>query len=460
VRWEQEFNRKCVAPSERNIQFIEHNVDGFLRGDIASRYAAYAVGRNWGWLSADDVRERENMNPLPNGQGTIYLVPTNMAPANRLNEIIDKQVAPPPVSAPPPVDPKAPPDGTAAGRAAEVFAAEIRALTERTEAHLARAIAAETNSTSSDMDAVAALDEAKTQREAAADLQRQILALTIAKDEAEAEATRAREAAADETAVVAVLMRERDAAIQDRDSRVTALDSQIGVLHLQCAGAREGQATTEAERARLQAALETAETARRTLEQERDALQAAAAVPDPHLAELAAQAAALATDVAAAVAATAQAVADRQVADDAAVAVTQADQARRVRIVIAHRGLIVDAVQRLLQREADRARKAQASPEKLTRWMDGFYPLHDEVCRSTLRPVVQAWLAAVSSEEPIEAALERVVRQHVETSTLQLKVVLEDADNETLAPALERVLRRWETERAEATADRLTKEIA
>lgn len=93
VRWEQECNRKLVSRPERNIQYVEHLVEGLLRGDIASRYSAYAVGRQWGWLCADDIRGLENMNPLPNGQGQIYLVPQNMAPADRIHEVIDAQVA-------------------------------------------------------------------------------------------------------------------------------------------------------------------------------------------------------------------------------------------------------------------------------------------------------------------------------------------------------------------------------
>lgn len=80
VRLEQEFNRKLfpVGPF-----FCEHLVDGLLRGDIASRYNAYAIGRNWGWLSADDVRRMENMNPLPDGQGESYLIPVNMMRADQ-----------------------------------------------------------------------------------------------------------------------------------------------------------------------------------------------------------------------------------------------------------------------------------------------------------------------------------------------------------------------------------------
>ena len=48
--------------------------------DIQSRYNAYQVGRNGGWLSPDDMRELENMNPLPGGQGQSYMVPLNMTP--------------------------------------------------------------------------------------------------------------------------------------------------------------------------------------------------------------------------------------------------------------------------------------------------------------------------------------------------------------------------------------------
>jgi len=58
--------------------YPEFLIEGLLRGDIATRYAAYAIGRQWGWLSADDIRELENMNKLPDGQGGQYLVPLNM----------------------------------------------------------------------------------------------------------------------------------------------------------------------------------------------------------------------------------------------------------------------------------------------------------------------------------------------------------------------------------------------
>jgi len=81
VRWEQELMVNLLLPSERDKYVIEFLLTGLMRGDIESRYKAYAIGRQWGWLSADDVRELENMNPIPNGRGDNYLIPLNMMPA-------------------------------------------------------------------------------------------------------------------------------------------------------------------------------------------------------------------------------------------------------------------------------------------------------------------------------------------------------------------------------------------
>jgi len=82
VRWEQAINRDLFLPEERKTYFAEHLIDGLLRGDIQSRYQAYATGRQQGFLSANDIRAMENMNPIDNGD--IYLVPLNMVPANQI----------------------------------------------------------------------------------------------------------------------------------------------------------------------------------------------------------------------------------------------------------------------------------------------------------------------------------------------------------------------------------------
>ncbi len=80
VRWEQAINQRLLAGS--GLFFAEHSMEGLLRGDIASRYAAYAVGRQWGWLSVNDIRGLENMNPVEGGD--MRLQPLNMAPLGSL----------------------------------------------------------------------------------------------------------------------------------------------------------------------------------------------------------------------------------------------------------------------------------------------------------------------------------------------------------------------------------------
>ena len=83
VKWEQAIWSKLLLPRERSEFFAEFNVDGLLRGDIASRYTAYSTGRNGGWLSRNDIREKENMNPIPGGDD--YLTPLNMTQLNALD---------------------------------------------------------------------------------------------------------------------------------------------------------------------------------------------------------------------------------------------------------------------------------------------------------------------------------------------------------------------------------------
>lgn len=79
VRWEQRLQAALLTSSERASGiFFEFNIDGLLRGDIQSRYAAYAVGRQWGWLSPNDVRGLENQNPREDAGGDAYHEPLNM----------------------------------------------------------------------------------------------------------------------------------------------------------------------------------------------------------------------------------------------------------------------------------------------------------------------------------------------------------------------------------------------
>lgn len=72
TRIEQRMQMSLLDPAERRTYFVEHLITGLLRGDVKTRYDAYSIGRNNGWLNADEIREMENMNPIPDGAGQVY----------------------------------------------------------------------------------------------------------------------------------------------------------------------------------------------------------------------------------------------------------------------------------------------------------------------------------------------------------------------------------------------------
>ena len=79
IRWEQSLQQSLILPSEKPTYFIKFNLDGLLRGDYASRMNGYSTARQNGWMSANDIRELENMNRIPAEEGgDLYLVNGNM----------------------------------------------------------------------------------------------------------------------------------------------------------------------------------------------------------------------------------------------------------------------------------------------------------------------------------------------------------------------------------------------
>lgn len=79
----------CLTPAEREIYKVEHNLEGLMRGDILSRYRAYAIGRQWGWLSVNKILNRENENEIGE-KGDEFLNPLNMVPAGQDNQQNDQ----------------------------------------------------------------------------------------------------------------------------------------------------------------------------------------------------------------------------------------------------------------------------------------------------------------------------------------------------------------------------------
>ena len=78
-RWEQSIVRSLLSQNEKKEYFVKFNVDGLLRGDYQSRMNGYAVGRQNGWMSANDIRELENLDRIPEEDGgDLYLINGNM----------------------------------------------------------------------------------------------------------------------------------------------------------------------------------------------------------------------------------------------------------------------------------------------------------------------------------------------------------------------------------------------
>lgn len=81
IRWEQSIQRSLLNSEEKKKYFAKFNVEGLLRGDYQSRMNGYAIGRQNGWMSANDIRELENLDRIPaEDGGDLYLINGNMLP--------------------------------------------------------------------------------------------------------------------------------------------------------------------------------------------------------------------------------------------------------------------------------------------------------------------------------------------------------------------------------------------
>lgn len=520
VRWEQEINRKLIAASERRQQYVEHLTDAILRGDIQSRYAAYAIARQWGWMSVNDIRERENMNPLPDDEGQMYLVPLNMSPADRLDEIIDKQVAPDPT--PTPNAPSAASD-EAEDEDDDENEADVESERARTIEILRTDVELARHEAQTAQDALKAAVEGRNKAEAEAGLEG---ALRL---ETEARERELRDRVAAAEAVVASLTTKLGL-LEELAARPTLTRADVvapEALTREVATVRDAVSADAAQTAEALGVLQAA------VDAQQDALTAQVAAVADRLSNLEAVPAAIVEPVVAQVAAAAQdtraglaVVTERQEqlealtdgvtdqlsaltqrlaalehaaeqavlvppdvvtsADLSAVrdalhaqttaaleavvarvletrtnateAQARAQAARDAQVVAAHRTLIVEALHRVLRIETDRARRA-ATPEKLEAWMERFYTTHADVATAVLLPAVRAHCVWAGRADQAEALTRRAVTDHVETSMRELRVALA-APPEEVPGAIARTLARWETERPAQLADALVQEGA
>jgi len=84
VNWEKKLNSRLLTDEERGQGYtFEFDLDALMRGNTTQRYTAYALGRNGGWLNANEIRRKERMNPI--GQiGDLFLQPVNYVPLGTL----------------------------------------------------------------------------------------------------------------------------------------------------------------------------------------------------------------------------------------------------------------------------------------------------------------------------------------------------------------------------------------
>ncbi|MBQ6052264.1 MAG: phage portal protein [Clostridia bacterium] len=90
IRWEQSIQRTLLSTDEKKDYFVKFNVEGLLRGDYQSRMTGYATARQNGWMSANDIRELENLDRIPKEDGgDLYLVNGNMKPLAKADTFTD-----------------------------------------------------------------------------------------------------------------------------------------------------------------------------------------------------------------------------------------------------------------------------------------------------------------------------------------------------------------------------------
>lgn len=101
IRWEQSMTRVLLMDSEKPRYFIKFNLDGLLRGDYQSRMNGYAIGRQNGWMSANDIRELENLDRIPAEEGgDLYLINGAMTKLADAGAFAGLNATPAPLEAP------------------------------------------------------------------------------------------------------------------------------------------------------------------------------------------------------------------------------------------------------------------------------------------------------------------------------------------------------------------------
>jgi hypothetical protein len=388
-----------------------------------------------GALSVNDILALEDMNPI-GPSGDLHLVPLNMVPLERYDEMIDAQIAakkPKEIAAPKPepaVDEETQRKLVQALEERDAAVAEARAHQERV-----REKEAEIATQAGVLEAV---------RTAAAEQAERAHVAGAGRDVAVLEAEEARRA------VVA-----HQALLEQRQAELTALEA--ARLELETRAAAAEQATRDASEQAAARACEVEEARAASAAAEARIVEEAARAAEAEAARLSSveQEAtlrqaheAVTRDVQTFTTRATELESDLQKRKDA-------ELDRLTRVVAAHRGLIVHAVQRLLRPEVDRARRRQATPEQLRKWVDAFYVTHRDVCADEFYPAVMTHLAWKRSDDDPREVARAMAEAHCDDSVRQLQTVLDGSDPEEFHATLERMLIRWEQERPTQLADKV-----
>jgi HK97 family phage portal protein len=89
IRWAQEYRRKLFGGTRQNRFIVCHDPHNIQMMETNSRYAAYAAGRNGGWLTLNNILKREGQNPLPAEIGDARLAPSTMKVLGRHGEPVN-----------------------------------------------------------------------------------------------------------------------------------------------------------------------------------------------------------------------------------------------------------------------------------------------------------------------------------------------------------------------------------
>jgi HK97 family phage portal protein len=83
--WEETINRDLIGPDKEEM-YARFNRGALVRGDIKTRFGAYAVALQWGWMSPDEIRALEDLNPREDGAGGKFYDPPNTAGGEKGSE--------------------------------------------------------------------------------------------------------------------------------------------------------------------------------------------------------------------------------------------------------------------------------------------------------------------------------------------------------------------------------------